>query len=119
MVALVAATSALEMLSDLLPVSSLNSQDKLARCKQRRLRLASGAPGAARSLRATCASTRCQTAVRSTLDRIAALVAPPVLIRTGGTQQHGKLSYRILRFAAEIELLLPACEPLLTFAASV
>ena len=116
MVALVAATSALEMLSDLLPVSSLNSQDKLARCKQRRLRSASEASGTARFLPATCVSTRCQTAVRSTLDRIAAFVAPSVLIRTGGTQQHGKLSYRILRFAAEIELFLPACEPLLTSA---
>ena len=116
MVALVAATSALEMLPDLLPASSLNSQGKRARCKQRRLRSASEESETARFLPATCVCTRCQTAVRSTLDRIAAFVAPSVLIRTGGTQQHGKLSYRILLFAAEIEAFLPACEPLLTSA---
>ena len=50
MVALIATTSALEMLLDLQPVSSLNSQDKLPRGKQQRLRSSPETPGTARYL---------------------------------------------------------------------
>ena len=94
MVALVAATSALEMLSDLLPVSSLNSQDKLPRGKRRCLRKLGTRDvwHSALPLSHPCLHVLPNCCPFDPL-RIAALVAQTFLMRTGGTHQHGKLSY--------------------------
>ena len=62
------------------PICNLNSQDKRHHGKRQRLRSAPATSETARSLPATRADTRCQTAARETLDRIAAFAARPTAI---------------------------------------